>query len=160
MSKATKSEKSVKFDEDECHIQEENRKPIAYATTIGNLYYLNCSRAHQANATSESPSQESKEVICHKRYGQLGVQILLKLENDNQLVEGYDYDKSKDIDFCESYTEGKHHRSKFPVNENERAKRPLGFLHSDVSGEMKALSLSRAEYTPSLRMVLCLKTQR
>ena len=99
---------------------------------------LNSSRLHQANATSENPSKESKEVISHEQYGHFAVQNFQKLEDDNQLVEGYDYYKSKDIDFCESCTEGKHHRSKFPVKGTQRTKRPLDLLHSDVSGKMKA----------------------
>ena len=69
----------LKFDEDGCHIFDENQKPIATAIRVGNLYYLNCARAHKANATSEDPKQESKEVIWHKRYGHLGVQNLQKL---------------------------------------------------------------------------------
>ncbi|CAB4011148.1 Retrovirus-related Pol poly from transposon TNT 1-94 [Paramuricea clavata] len=57
-----------------------------------------------------------------------------------------DYDKSKDIDFCESCAERKHHRSKFPVNESQRAKMPLDLVHSDVCGKMSAKSLSGTEY--------------
>ena len=145
VSKATKSGKTIKFDEDGCHIFDENQKPIATAIRVGNLYYLNCARAHKANATSEDPNQESKEVIWHKRYGHLGVQNLQKLAKDN-LVDGYDYDKSKNIDFCESCTEGKHHRSKFPVDRSECAKESLELVHSDVCGKINAQSLSGAEY--------------
>ena len=62
------------------------------------------------------------------------------------LVDGYDYEKTKDIDFCESCTEGKHHRSTFPVKESERGKEPLDLVHSDVCGKMGAKSLGGAEY--------------
>ena len=41
---------------------------------------------------------------------------------------------------------GKHHRSKFPINEHERAKEPLALVHSDLCGKMNAKSLSGAEY--------------
>ena len=134
------------FDEDGCHILDESQKLIANAKRVGNLYYLNyVDSSHHANPTVESSSVASKEVTWHKRYGHLGVQNLQKLEKEN-LVDGYDYDKTKDIDFCESCTEGKHHRSTFPVKESERGKEPLDLVHSDVCGKMGAKSLGGAEY--------------
>jgi hypothetical protein len=142
-SKATKSGKTVKFNEDGCHILDESQKLIATAKRVGNLCYLNCMNSHQANSTEGYSSVGSKEVTWDKRFGHLGVQNLQKLEKEN-LVD--DYDKSKDIDFCESCAEGKHHRSKFPVNESQRAKTPLDLVHSDVCGKMSAKSLSGTEY--------------
>ena len=110
VSKATKSGKTVTFDEDGCHILDESQKLIVNAKRVGNLYYLSyVDSGHHANPTVESSSVASKEVTWHKRYGHLGVQNLQKLAKEN-LVDGYDYDKTKDIDFCESCTEGKHHR--------------------------------------------------
>ena len=146
VSKATKSGKTVTFDEDGCHILDESQKLIANAKRVGNLYYLSyVDSGHHANPTVESSSVASKEVTWHKRYGHLGVQNLQKLAKEN-LVDGYDYDKTKDIDFCESCTEGKHHRSTFLVKESERGKEPLDLVHSDVCGKMGAKSLRGAEY--------------
>ena len=146
VSKATKSGKTVTFDEDGCHILDESQKLIANAKRVGNLYYLSyVDSGHHANPTVESSSVASKEVTWHKRYGHLGVQNVQKLAKEN-LVDGYDYDKTKDIDFCESCTEGKHHRSTFPVKESERGKEPLDLVHSDVCGKMGAKSLGGAEY--------------
>ena len=145
VSKATKSGKTVKFNEEGCHILDESQKLIVIAKRIGNLYYLNCVNSHAANPTVGNSNVRSKEVTWHKRFGHLGVQNLQKLAKEN-LVDGYDYDKSKDIDFCESCMEGKHHRSKFPVNESGRAKEPLDLVHSDVCGKMSTKSLSGTEY--------------
>ena len=147
VSKATKSGKTVKFNEDGCHILDESQKLIATAKGVGNLYYLNCMNIEQSSSKSTVgySSVGSKEVTWHKRFGHLGVQNLQKLAKEN-LVDGYDYDKSKDIDFLESYAEGKHHRSKFPVNKSERVKTPLDLVHSDVCGKMSAKSLSGTEY--------------
>ena len=146
VSKATKSGKTVTFDEDGCHILDESQKLIANAKRMGNLYYLSyVDSGHHANPTVESSSVASKEVTWRKRYGHLGVQNLQKLAKE-KLVDGYDYDKTKDIDFCESCTEGKHHRSTFPVKESERGKKPLDLVHSDVCGKMSAKSLGGAEY--------------
>ena len=59
---------------------------------------------------------------------------------------GFDYDISKEIDFCESCVSGKIHRCPFPRNGRERAEEPLGLIHSDVCGKISSPSLSRAEY--------------
>ena len=77
VSKATKSGKTVTFDEDGCHILDESQKLIANAKRVGNLYYLSyVDSGHHANPTVESSSVASKEVTWHKRYGHLGVQNL------------------------------------------------------------------------------------
>ena len=68
-----------------------------------------------------------------------------KLAKD-KLVHGFDYDESGDIGFCESYAEGKHHRSQFPTTGCKRSEEPLGLVHSDVCGKMNAQSLGGAEY--------------
>ena len=70
---------------------------------------------------------------------------LQKLARDN-LVEGYNYAPSKEIQFCESYLEGKQHRSPFPNNSNSRAKEPLELVHTDVCGKLNEKSLSGSEY--------------
>ena len=68
-----------------------------------------------------------------------------KLAKD-ELVNGYDYDVSKEIGFCEKCAEGKHHRSQFPTGGGKRSEKPLDLVHSDVCGKMNAKSLSGAEY--------------
>ncbi len=87
---------------------------------------------------------ESKEVVWHKRYGHLGVQSLKKLAVDG-LVNGFSYDYSKQTSFCDSCTEGKHHRTPFPVRESSRAKEPLSLVHTDVCGKLPR-SLGGTEY--------------
>lgn len=73
------------------------------------------------------------------------MQNLRKLWRD-QLVTDFDYDSSKDIGFCESCVEGKHHRSHFPTSSSKRSEELLGLVHSDVCGKMSAQSLSGVEY--------------
>ena len=70
---------------------------------------------------------------------------LLKLAID-QLVNGLDYDVTKDIKFCEPCMDGKHHRSSFPKSGSRRATKLLEIVHSDVCGRLEAKSLSGAEY--------------
>ena len=139
MSKATKSGKTVKFDEDGCHILDESQKLIATAKRVGNLYYLNrTDSGHHANPTVESSSVASKEDTCHKRYGHLGVQNLQKL--------WLYYEKTKVINLWESCTQGKHYRNPFSVKESECTKKPLDLVHSDVCGKMGAKSLGGVGY--------------
>ena len=62
------------------------------------------------------------------------------------LVNNFDYDASKEIDFCESCVSGKIHWSSFLKPGQERAKEPLGLVHSDLCGKISSPSLSHAEY--------------
>ena len=64
----------------------------------------------------------------------------------DELVNGLDYDVSKEIDFCESCVSGKIHQSSFPKSGRERAEEPLGLVHSDVCGKISSPSLGQAEY--------------
>ena len=62
------------------------------------------------------------------------------------MVDGFDFDATKQIKFCESCVKGKHHRSKFPTSGGKRSEEPLGLVHSDLCGKMSSKSLSGAEY--------------
>ncbi len=62
------------------------------------------------------------------------------------LVGGFNSDKSKEIGFCESCVEGKHHKSLFPVGGETRAREPLGLAHTYVCGKVNARSIGGAEY--------------
>ena len=62
------------------------------------------------------------------------------------MVNGLDYDVSKEINFCESCVSGKIHRGSFPKSDRERAEDPLGLIHSDVCGKISSPSLTQAEY--------------
>ena len=59
------------------------------------------------------------------------------------LVNRFDCDSSKRVEFCEPCTKGKHHRSPIPT---DGAKKPLDLIHTDVSGKLNAKSLGGAEY--------------
>ena len=104
VSRIAKAGKMIEFSETGCQILDPNRKLIAVATRVESLYYLNCQTHHQANAAKDR-SPETKEDIWHRRYGHLGLQNLKKLAKE-ELVEGFDYNISREISFCESCVEG------------------------------------------------------
>ena len=108
VSKAAETGKTTKFNESSSQILDDNMKPIAVATRVGRLYYLECHTNRQQINTVENQSQESKEQVWHLRFGHLGARNLKKLAKD-QLVDGFDYDESKEICFCEACAEVKHH---------------------------------------------------
>ena len=62
------------------------------------------------------------------------------------LVNGFDYDSSKRVEFCEPCTKGKHHWSPFPTGGGRRGKKLLDLFHTDVCGKLNAKSLGGAEY--------------
>ena len=74
---------------------------------------------------------------CH-----LSIGSLRQLAADG-LVDGFNFDKSKEIGFCESCVVRKHHESPFPVGGGTRAKEPLGLV---VCGKVNARSIGGAEY--------------
>ena len=116
-----------------------NDRVIAAATRVGSLYYLDCQAKQQVNAA------QCKEVLWHRQYGYLGTQSLQKLARD-KLVDNFDFDFLKEVDFCEMCVKGKHHRSQFKSNEATRAKEPLSLVHSDVCGKIGTKSLGGANY--------------
>ena len=144
VSKASDAGKKVRFGEASCKILDENKKLIAVATRAGDLYYLNCCPGFQRSHVTVDKS-ETMEDIWHQRFGHLGARNLQRLAKHG-MVDGFDFDATKQIKFCESCVKGKHHRSKFPTSGGKRSEEPLGLVHSDLCGKMSSKSLSGAEY--------------
>ena len=65
---------------------------------VGSMYYLNCideqGTTHAATICSGGDTNE----IWHRHFGHLGMKNLQKLATD-QLVNGLDYDVTKDLNF-------------------------------------------------------------
>jgi len=64
-----------------------------------------------------------------------------------ELVDGFDYNLLRDVNFCEPCLEGKHQRRKFITVGGKGADELLGLVHSQVRGKMNAKSLSGAKYS-------------
>jgi len=143
VSKAAETGKMAEFNKAGCQILDANKKLIAAATRVGSLYCLDCQS--KPCTTRRVNAAEVKENVWHRRFGHLGVRNLQKLAKD-KLADGFDYDLSKGIDFCESCTEGKHHRSRFPTSGGKHSEEPLGLVHTDVCRKMNARPLGGAEY--------------
>ena len=90
-------------------------------------------------------SAAEKECLWHQRYGHLCEDGLKKLVKSN-MGDGLDFDPSTEASFCESCTEGKIHRSKFPVEQSKRADEVFGLVHTDFCGKVGTKSLSGGEY--------------
>ena len=71
----------------------------------------------------------------------------------SNIINGLDYDVTKDIKFCEPCVDGKHHHSSFPKSSGRRATKLLEIVHSDVCGRLEAKSLSGAEYFITFLMI-------
>ena len=99
VAKVSKRNKIVKFTKSACYVFDKQHKMVAKATRIGSLYQLNY-KPHNEQ-TSFAAKLDTKEDIWHKRFGHLGVGGLQKLVRE-KLVEGFDYDASKNLTFCES----------------------------------------------------------
>ena len=97
------------------------------------------------HAATICSSSDTKEEIWHRRFGHLGMKNLQKLATD-QLINGLDYDVTKEIKFCEPCVDGKHHRSSFQKSDGRQATKLLKIVHSDLCGSLEAKSLRGAEY--------------
>ena len=106
VTKASQTGKVVKFTKSGSYILDRKHKVVAKATKVGSLYLLdhipNCERANVAK------QPETKEDVWHKRYGHLGVSSLQKLANKN-LVDGFEFNLSQELTFCEACPHGKQH---------------------------------------------------
>ena len=142
VTKASQTGKVVKFTKSASYILDRNHKVVAKATKVGSLYLLDHKPNHERANVAKQP--ETKEDVWHKCYGHLGVSSLRKLANKN-LVDGFDFNLSQELIFCEACPPGKQHRSKFTPS-NRRADEVLGLVHSDVCGKMNEKSLGDAEY--------------
>lgn len=141
VAKASQKGKVVRFTNSACYVLSKDHQMVAKATKMGSLYQLNHKHNHEQTNVAES---ESTEDVWHKRFGHLGVSSLQKLARE-KLVEGFNFDASRKLTFCESCPQGKQHRNKFSSS-SRRASEPLGLVHSDLCGRMNKKSLSGAEY--------------
>ena len=76
MPKVSEAGKTAKFDNSGYEILNKDKKVVAFATRVGNLYYLEfCQKLQQLNVVQK----ESKERLWHCRYGHLCEQSLRKM---------------------------------------------------------------------------------
>ena len=146
VSRATKSGKTFECGQSTCRVLDSSNKTIATFTKSGNLYNLHS--VHQGTTTNEVAmygKEDTKEAIWHPRYGHLGVKNLERLAKDH-MVEGFDYNVSKNVVFCEPCIGGKQHRTPFPRSGGERSDQLLGVVRSDVCGKIEEKFLSGPEY--------------
>ncbi len=116
MPRLTESGKEVSFNEREGLISDNRGEVIAMAYRMVSLYYLGL---EQMDNTANVTGDLTKKDIWHRRFGHLGERNLCKLA-ENSLVNGFDYDVSNSIEFCESCVSGKMCRSSFPKGDRER----------------------------------------
>ena len=150
VSKAVEKGISFTFNERSCVLKNPKGKLITVANKIDSLYYVMFAEPKDHvhhTVTGELPNEckSSKEHLWHRRYGHLGVKNLQKLAKE-KLVDEFDYNVSKQIDFCEPCLKGKHQRSRFPPCSERTTTKPLELVHSDVCGKLESKSLSGAQY--------------
>lgn len=140
----TKRGKTVCFGPENCQIVHDS-KIVAVATKAGDLFHLNCSISNVQSHSAMALVPKPKEDNWHRRYGHLGVKNLQLLARKD-LVHGFDYNPSKNISFCQACVNGKLHKSSFPTSGGQRAREPLGLVHSDVCGKISTSSLGGSVY--------------
>ena len=147
--KATGAGYNVCFDDSGCKIVRADGATIAVGNKMGSLFYLQYQKEVELSNAANAESSKSKDMLWHQRYGHLGAQNLKKLANES-LVDGFDFDPQKDLDFCEACVQGKLHRCPFPTSGAKRGTEPLGLVHSDLCGKITPKSAGGAEYFMTL----------
>ena len=142
VAKATQTGKVVKFTKSACYMLNRKHQMVAKATKVGSLYQLDYKPNHEQASVAEK--SDFKEDIWHKRFGHLGIRSLQRLARE-ELANGFNFDVSQTLSFCEMCPLGKQHQTKFPSS-STRATEPLELVHSDVWGKMNVKSESGAEY--------------
>ena len=132
----------MKFIASECTILNGNQRIVAIASLIGSLYHLNVTDEREV---AHAAVKDSNEILWHRHYGHVGFRGL-EILAANQMVDGFDYQKSSETKFCEPCIDEKHRRSTFPSTGGKRASEILELIHSDVCGKLDTKSLSGAEY--------------
>ena len=66
----------------------------------------------------------NKEKLWHRRHGNLGEENLKRLAKD-KLVEHFNYNEEKSIDFCKTCVGGKHHRTHFTITIKTHRRRKM-----------------------------------
>ena len=90
---------NMRFSKDNFQVLNEG-KLVAVATKIGELYYLNFHVSGVCSNAAETKVTESKDDRCHHRFEHLGAKSLQILAKE-KLVNGFDYDSSGEISFCQ-----------------------------------------------------------
>ena len=140
MSKASEAGNTTSFDNSGCEIVNKDKKVIAFATRVGNLYCLEYCRKYQTINIAE----KNKERLWHRQYGHIGKQKLQRMAS-GELVRHLDYNSSKSIGFCETCIGGKHHRTPFDSSKTQSTEL-LELVHSDVCGKISEKSLGGGQY--------------
>ena len=140
VSKVSEAGKITKFNRIGCEILNKEKKVIATATRVGNLYYLEyCRKGQNLNV-----AKNNNEMLWHRGYGHISEQNLKSLAN-SELVEHFRYNSTKNIGFCESCIGGKQHRTPFGASERQTCDL-LELVHSDVCGKISESSIGGAQY--------------
>ena len=140
VSKVCEVGKTTKFNRIGCETLNKEKKVIATATRVGNLYYLEyCRKGQNLNV-----AKNNNEMLWHRRYGHISEQNLKTLAN-SELVEHFRYNLTKNIGFCESCIGGKQHRTPFGASERQTCDL-LELVHSDVCGKISESSIGGAQY--------------
>lgn len=126
----------VVFNKNGCIIYNTNKKVIATADLINNMFRLNVSTDYAFSAKGDNIA------LWHKRMGHLSLSGLKQLKCDDidmKLI-------SKISNFnCITCAKGKHCREKF-VDSTNHAKQILELIHSDVCGPMSCNSIGGSRY--------------
>ena len=145
VSAVTKKGLTMIFDDGKCVILDSYGTLRGSGIIDGKLFTLDSSFMKNSLHDAHGAVNENSLQLWHERFGHLGFKNL-KILNNQQLVDGLNFNSSEEIDFCECCTIGKQTRHPFPKNAATRAKELLQIVHTDVCGPTNTQSLGGNRY--------------
>lgn len=137
----TKNGNKVVFENDDCKIFNNERKLIATADAVNDLYRLNCSQINDPNKCETAMTATSDSSLWHRRLGHICNENLNKVQRASIGVKFTSNSNQK----CIVCVQGK--QSRAPFNEiGKRAENLLDLIHSDVLGPLKIKSTGGARF--------------
>lgn len=131
---------TVVFNRDGCIIYNANRKVIATASLVNNMFKLDTVDSDYALSAKSADDV----ILWHRRMGHLSLGGMQKLKNCAELNVS-SIAKHGELN-CIVCAEGKQCRNKFKVSSEKRANDLLQLIHSDVCGPMHVNSMGGARY--------------
>lgn len=147
VSQMAKKGHSIIFKSDYCHIFDKNRKLIASASMVNDLYRLNGQAKENNSTNSESEPYKAliaktSSAIWHRRMGHICQSNLKKVKNS---TIGMECNEIKDKINCKVCAIGKQSRAPFK-HTGTHAKAILELVHSDICGPMPVKSFGGNKY--------------
>ena len=142
VSRITDSGREVIFRKKDAFVMDSDGDIEMIVDRVGNLCYVR--EPQQCAQATSATSEDSSDVIWHRRLGHLNYKAVHALQSEN-MVFGMKMKKKSESTLGDVCNRGKLARKPFEDRE-ERCREPLGVIHSDLCGPIRVTSHGGSRY--------------